>query len=187
MARLIASTASTARNVAFSAARALGQSLVASAGSQVLRLFDSSNYEGPRLGDVHLQTSMEGAGIPIIYGKIRLAGQIIWASKFIESSETSSVGGKGGGPTQTDYSYSLHFAVGLCEGPLDGIGRIWANGEILDTSDLTYRLYLGDENQLPDPIMEAVEGAGEVPAYRGHAYIVFENFPVDLYDARIPI
>lgn len=186
MARLIASTASTARNVAFSAARALGQSLVASAGSQVLRLFDSSNYEGPRLGDVHLQTSMEGAGIPIIYGKIRLAGQIIWASKFIESSETSSVGGKGGGPTQTDYSYSLHFAVGLCEGPLDGIGRIWANGEILDTSDLTYRLYLGDENQLPDPIMEAVEGAGEVPAYRGHAYIVFENFPVDLYDARIP-
>jgi len=39
----------------------------------------------------------------------------------------------------------------------------------------TFTLYLGDELQLADPTIEAVEGAGNVPAFRALAYIVYPN------------
>ncbi len=49
---------------------------------------------------------------------------------------------------------------------------------------MTWRFYPGSETQLPDPIIEASEGIA--PAYRGTAYIVFEDFPLDDYGARLP-
>jgi hypothetical protein len=39
----------------------------------------------------------------------------------------------------------------------------------------TFTLYLGDELQLADPTIEAVEGVGNVPAFRSLAYIVYPN------------
>ena len=36
-------------------------------------------------------------------------------------------------------------------------------------------IYLGDETQMPDPEIEAVLGAGNVPAYRGLAYVVIKD------------
>lgn len=38
-----------------------------------------------------------------------------------------------------------------------------------------FTLYLGDENQEADPTIEAVEGAANVPGFRGLAYIVYPN------------
>jgi hypothetical protein len=39
---------------------------------------------------------------------------------------------------------------------------------------------------MPDPLIVAKEGADEAPAYRGLAYLVFENFPLADYGNRIP-
>lgn len=39
----------------------------------------------------------------------------------------------------------------------------------------TFTLYLGSETQNADPTIEAVEGFGNVPAFRGLAYIVYPN------------
>lgn len=36
-----------------------------------------------------------------------------------------------------------------------------------------FEIYLGDDTQMPDPILEAAVGVGNQPAYRGRAYIVF--------------
>lgn len=52
--------------------------------------------------------------------------------------------------------------------------------------ELPFTLYLGTEDQLPDPTMEAVEGAGNVPGYRGTAYIVFTDLDLSAYGNRIP-
>src|SRR5690606_15407414 len=49
-----------------------------------------------------------------------------------------------------------------------------------------FRLYLGGEDQLPDPDIEAYLGIGNVNAYRGTAYIVFANFDLTDYGDRIP-
>ncbi|HBS35089.1 MAG TPA: hypothetical protein DEA50_08445 [Parvularcula sp.] len=54
--------------------------------------------EGPRLESFQIQSSTEGAGIPRVYGRARLAGQLIWAAQFRETlaETTESSGGKGG-------------------------------------------------------------------------------------------
>ena len=64
------------------------------------------------------------------------------------------------------------------------IGRIWADGQAVDQSGLTFRLHEGSEEQLPDPLIAAIEG--EAPAYRGTAYVVFENLDLTPYGNRIP-
>lgn len=148
--------------------------------------------EGPRLEGLTLQASQEGAPIPRVFGRARIAGQVIWAANFKEttSDTTESAGGKGGRPasqtTFTEYLYSISFAVGLCEGQIDRVGRIWADGKPFDVSQHNVRVYRGDEDQQPDMVIESVEGAGNAPAYRGLSYIVFEDLPLKDFGNRIP-
>ena len=82
----------------------------------------------------------------------------------------------------------VHHLVrrGLGEGPIERIGRVWADGKLLDLAGINFRLYRGDEAQLPDPKIEAVEGAGRVPAYRGLAYMVFDELDLGRFGNRIP-
>ncbi|MCK0196340.1 glycoside hydrolase/phage tail family protein [Ancylobacter sp. 6x-1] len=147
---------------------------------------------GPRLSDLPAMTSTEGAGMARLYGRARLSGQVIWAQDVEEvvSTATSSSGGKGGSlfgsSTTTTYSYFCSFAVGLCEGPITRIGRIWVDGEELDQQGLVIRAHLGGEAQEPDALIAAVEGAGSAPAYRGLAYLLFERLPLADYGNRLP-
>ena len=143
--------------------------------------------EGPRLTDGRVTTSIEGATALRVFGRMRIGGQIIWASRLREDSDTESRGGKGGGGARTTtYSYFANFAVGLCEGTIDGIGRIWADGELIDRADYEIRLYRGTETQAPDPKIVAVEGDDFAPAYRGLAYLVFEEMPLERFGNRVP-
>jgi hypothetical protein len=155
--------------------------LQASVSTLVGNLF-APDREGPRLDGLSVQTSTEGAFVPIVYGRMRLAGQVIWMGPVTERARTS--GGGKGGPEVTEYQYAASFAVALCEGPISGVGRIWANGEILNHDAAVMRLHTGGENQAPDPLIEAVEG--RAPAYRGLAYMVFEDLPLDAFGARLP-
>ncbi|MEN0652563.1 MULTISPECIES: baseplate multidomain protein megatron [Hyphobacterium] len=141
--------------------------------------------EGPRLPDLRLQASTEGAPIPRLYGRARIAGQVIWAARYTETATKDRAGSKGG-PSATAYSYTVSFAVGLSEGVIDGVGRVWANGAPLDLSQTDMRIHRGTEDQLPDALIQAVEGAQNAPAFRGLAYAVFEDFPLDDFGARIP-
>ena len=54
--------------------------------------------EGPRLADLEVMASTEGAPIPRVYGRARLAGQVIWATNLEEVVSTTSqtTGGSGG-------------------------------------------------------------------------------------------
>ena len=146
-------------------------------------------YEGARLDSLRVTSATEGTTIPRVFGRMRLGGNIIWATDFTEHvSTTTQGGGKGGGPsvTTTEYSYTASFAVALCEGPITGIGRIWADGELLDTSTVTWRWYPGDEAQAADPFIAAKMGAEGAPAYRGTAYVVFEELDLTPFGNRIP-
>ncbi|WP_430431804.1 baseplate multidomain protein megatron [Oceanicaulis sp.] len=167
-----------------SAAQQVGASVLqAGAGSLIDGLF-ASDQQGPRLDAVSVQTSTEGAFVPIVYGRMRLAGQVVWLGPVTETARTRSAGGGKGGPEITEYEYAASFAVALCEGPVSGVGRIWANGDLLAHDAAVMRLHTGAPEQAPDPLIEAVEGAA--PAYRGLAYMVFEDFPLDAYGARLP-
>ena len=137
---------------------------------------------GPRLEGLKLQSTAEGAPVPCVLGTARVTGQVIWAARFLERRHEGR-SGKGGART-IDYAYSLSFAVAVGEGPIDGVGRVWADGQLMDLSGVTMRVYRGAEDQTPDPLIEAVEGTA--PAYRGTAYVVFEDLPLDAYGDRPP-
>jgi len=130
----------------------------------------------------------EGTPIGQVYGRMRVGGQVIWATEFKERVRTESTGGKGApsGPEVKSYSYSISLAVALCEGEITRVGRVWADGVEIAPDDLNMRVYSGSEHQQPDPKMEAVEGAGQVPAYRGIAYVVIEDLELGDFGNRVP-
>lgn len=138
--------------------------------------------EGPRLEALRVQGTAEGAPMACVFGRARVTGQIAWAARFLERRNEN--GGGKGGPRTVDHDYSLSFAVALGEGPIDGIGRVWADGRPLETAGITMRVHRGTENQTPDPLIEAVEG--DAPAYRGTAYVVFEDLPLWPFGNRPP-
>jgi hypothetical protein len=154
----------------------------------VASLAPGQRSEGQRLDDLRVTTASEGGVIPRVYGRMRLAGNLIWATDFTEEIvEETQGGGKGGGPSVTtvSYLYSCSFAVGICEGVISGIGRVWADGELLDMSTMTWRWYPGNETQAADPFIVSHMGA-ETPAYRGVAYAVFEGLALEAFGNRVP-
>jgi hypothetical protein len=195
MAELILSRAGSelGRRIAPEALARFGSQLGRAAGKRLGQAIDDAVFgqparvEKPRTDDVRLQTSQEGASLPRIYGRARVAGQVIWAARVKEHvSEEEVGGGKGGGPVATIYRYTLSFAVGLCEGEIARIERVWANGAPLDIAAFAHRVHAGTEDQAVDPAIEAIEGDAVAPAYRGLAYVVFEDFPLDSFSYAIP-
>jgi len=147
--------------------------------------------EGPRLNEINVSQSSEGSPIKRLFGRSRLGGNIIWASNFRETKTTETQGGgKGGGGssvTTTTYSYSISFAVAFCEGnDRVTLGRVWADGKLLDTEPLDVAFYPGSDTQPRDPTMSGIEGAAVTPAYRGTCYIVFKDLPLKDFGNRIP-
>lgn len=143
---------------------------------------EPAKQRGPRLETLKVQGAAEGAPMACVFGRARVTGQVIWAARFLEGRNTSS-GGKGG-PRTVEHDYSLSFAVALCEGEIDGIGRVWADGQLMDLSGVSMRVHRGGAGQTADPLIEAVEGAA--PAYRGTAYVLFEDLPLGPYGNRPP-
>lgn len=139
-----------------------------------------------RIERFRLTGASEGAAVARAWGRVRLGGQVIWATRFQENA-TRSGGGKGGSrPRTVQYSYSVSLAIALCEGEVRRVGRIWADGNEIDPGKLNLRLYPGSETQMPDPKIAAVEGAGLAPAYRGTAYVVIEDLDLAAFGNRVP-
>ncbi len=169
---------------------AIGRAVGATLGRVVDQKILGSGAEAVETGKVdrfRLTSAGEGDPITQLYGRLRLGGQVIWASDFTEVSTTSG-GGKGGSsqPKTTEYSYSVNVAIALCEGEITRVGRVWADGEEISSDDLNMTVYPGSADQQPDSLMEAIEGAGMVPAYRGTAYVVIEALALEQFGNRIP-
>jgi len=47
-------------------------------------------------------------------------------------------------------------------------------------------LYYGTQDQLPDPLIESFEGVGDVPGYRGTAYVVVTRLKLGDFGNRVP-
>jgi hypothetical protein len=156
-------------------------------------LFGPKLPDGPRLQDKKVTVSTYGTEIPRLYGTARLAGNVIWSTDLQERAKKE--GGKGG-PTYTTYSYSVSCAVSVCLGPITGVRKIWADSLLIYDASIendgpqrnfsasAFRVYLGTESQTVDPTIQAA--MGNTPAYRGQAYVVFENLELEKFGNRIP-
>lgn len=148
--------------------------------------------------DKRVQSNTYGQPIPICYGTIRVAGQTVWSSELIEASE--EVGGKGGSDGATIYRYSVNTLTSVCEGPIGAVLRIWGNGRLLWVNDGSgdgqvdkellqpgsVRIYLGTEDQLPDPTYEAAVGSENAVAYRGQVVVAIDGLQLEPFGNRPP-
>jgi hypothetical protein len=174
----------------------IGKTFAGSLGGFIGKEFDKEFFGkakpakiGLRLKDYTLQTATYGRAIPIIYGTVKLAGNIIWASKISENRENfyqrrSKFGGKH--LVASQFNYSISLAIAIAEGEIDEILRVWANDKLVDPKQSNYRFYKGDEEQMPDPLIEAHLGYKKTPAFRGIAYVVIEDLPLHEFGNNIP-
>lgn len=167
----------------------IGGAVGALIGRQVdARIIGGGAREGPRLTELAASSSSYGQALPRVHGTMRLGGSIIWATDLVESRSTS--GGKGR-PKVTSFAYSTSFAVAISSRPIMGVGRIWADGNLLRgaAGDLKaggqMRIHHGWGDQPVDPLIASAEGP-RAPAFRGCAYVVFEDLDLTGFGNRIP-
>lgn len=157
------------------------------------------SVSGPRLEDLTTTNAEIGGPIVIPWGSPPVAGTVMHLGELREVETTDKQGGKGA-PEQsvTTYTYFQNIAIGLAEHrPGIRLAAAWENGAVVydirpkreDESgdDYTQRqnasaayaetfvFHDGNEDQMPDPTIEMDKGAGNVPAHRGIAYIVFPD------------
>jgi Putative phage tail protein len=175
-----------------------GQAIGAIAGSYIDRAViggkKSVRRDGPRLAELAVQTASYGEPLPLVYGKCRIAGNVIWTSGLIERrTDTRSGSRKSGSATTTNYSYFASFAVALTGRTILRVERIWADGKLIRANALDglsvggqLRIYTGADNQPADALLEAALSAEYAPNNRGVAYAVLEELPLAEFANRIP-
>jgi hypothetical protein len=134
----------------------IGGAIGAAIGQQIDRavIGGGKAREGPRLKEFDVQTSSYGSAIPAVFGAMRIAGTVIWATDLIERKSKS--GGGKGRPSTINYTYSVNMAVALSSRPLSRIGRIWADGNLLRGAagdfkvQTGFRFYSGNGDQGAD-------------------------------------
>lgn len=169
----------------------VGAAVGAAVGQQVdAQVFKPKGREGPRLADLKVQASTYGQQIPQLFGTMRVAGSVIWATDLIEQ-RTKRGGGKGR-PSTTEYSYAVSLAIALSSRPVRAIRRIWADGNLLRGTSgsfrerCTFRWYEGSEDQAVDPLIGSALGTASTSAFRGLSYVVFEELELGAFGNRIP-
>ena len=131
-----ASTAATAATIAGSIASGLATAGIAVAVQiGVSYAFPNvTRIEGPRVGELPLGFTAEGAPISLSFGPLnRISGTFLYASKLTEKKlvEDIDTSGISSGDYQelTTYNYSVNLAVAVGEGVINNVTKIWADGE----------------------------------------------------------
>lgn len=166
----------------------------------------SRKIEGQRLDDLKFTQGDYNAPLPLVWGTRRIQGNIFWAEDLTEvKRRRKTKGGK-----FNDYTYFGTWAVAVAGHEIDTVTRIWADTHLIfdatgagpimpfgfgdarpGTSGSDYiTIYTGSETQTADPRMqatvEAAQGVGSCPAYRGTAYVMFKDIPLEKFGNRIP-
>lgn len=107
-----------------------------------------------KISEFTVNTAEYGAVVPEIIGTVRTAGNVIYYDDFTahEHRETHKAG-KGGKSKQVSitYTYTVAVILGLCEGPISGIGKVWVGKNVHNypADDIQLTLFDGKENQQP--------------------------------------
>lgn len=157
------------------------------------------NQFGPRLGDLKVSTSTNGAIIPIGFGTFVSAVNIFWSPGLVEHSKTTKQSAKGGPSySSTNYTYTASFAGSFGEsGGSARVGiikKIWFDTKVVYDSTTGANnskyaaptMYVGSQTQNPDPTIQAVEGVNRTSGYRGQVYAVWADFLLSDFGNRIP-
>jgi hypothetical protein len=131
------------------------------------------------VGALQFQTSQHGGVIPLVYGTTRVSPNLIDYDDFMATPSARQGGaGKGGGGGKgggQQYKYSASVIMGLCQGPIAGIGTLWWDKNVGTLSSLPAGVYLGSDGQAADPYWQT-RHANKALGYSGTATVVANNF-----------
>lgn len=128
-----------------------------------------------KIADFTVATAEYGSAVPEILGTTRIGGNVLYYDDFTahEHRETHRAG-KGGRHkiVNITYTYTVAAILGLCEGPISGIGRVWIGKNVFDYPNETIGLSLfkGEENQVPWAYVQGKHPEKALP-YSGLAYM----------------
>lgn len=128
-----------------------------------------------KISEFTVNTAEYGAVVPEIIGTVRTAGNVIYYDDFTahEHRETHKAG-KGGRSKQVSitYTYTVAVILGLCEGPIYGIGKVWIGKNVHNypADDIQLTLFDGEENQQPWAYTQGKHPDKALP-YSGLAYM----------------
>lgn len=121
-----------------------------------------------------VNTAEYGTAVPEIYGTTRIGGNIIYYDDFTahEHKETHRAGKGGGKQTNITYTYSVATIIGLCEGQIAGINRIWKDKEVYNypAEEVGLSLFDGASTQSPWSYVAQHHPDKSLP-YNGLAYV----------------
>lgn len=128
-----------------------------------------------KISEFTVATAEYGAAVPEIIGTTRVSGNVIYYDDFTahEHRETQRTG-KGGHSKSVSitYTYTVAVILGLCEGEIAGLGRVWVGKDQYaypnDTIQMT--LFRGQVNQQPWPYVSGKHPDKALP-YTGLAYM----------------
>ena len=128
-----------------------------------------------KISEFTVATAEYGAAVPEIIGTTRVSGNVIYYDDFTahEHRETQRTG-KGGHSKSVSitYTYTVAVILGLCEGEIAGLGRVWVGKDQYaypnDTIQMT--LFRGQANQQPWPYVSGKHPDKALP-YTGLAYM----------------
>lgn len=132
-----------------------------------------------RIGTIALTQSTYGIVIPVVFGTMRIAANMIDYIDFTAIPHTTTThSGKGGGGVtseNTTYTYEVATILSVGEGPISGIKRVWKDKTIYHLSDLRLTAFTGTADQQPWDYMTSKHGERAL-AYPYTAYAASPNF-----------
>lgn len=128
------------------------------------------------LDQLYIEANTEGKVIPIVFGYTKVTGQMIWAlplkevmNEDVTKKKYHDTDLEHGIYHDNSYTYYANFALGICEGEITEISRVWAAGNLINLSQYNCRIYKGTDDQIPDPLIEINQGLGSTTAFRNLA------------------
>lgn len=134
----------------------------------------TTHIEHERLGAFSINNSTYGLTIPVVCGTNRISSNIIDYYNFNAIAHTTTQKtGKGGGSKveTTSYTYEVVVCLGLCEGVVKNIGKVWKNDNIVTLGDLNLTLFTGQIGQSPWAYTQGQGLTDHVLPYSGLAYV----------------
>lgn len=126
------------------------------------------------LTEAQINSAEYGAIVPEILGTTRISGNVIYYTDFTaHEHRTTQRTGKGGGGkhVQIDYTYTVAVILGLCEGTIQGVSRVWRDKSIYyyPSSEIELTLFNGAQTKPWE--YTATKHPEQALTYEGLAYM----------------
>jgi hypothetical protein len=132
---------------------------------------------------IRVQTSVYGLPIPLVYGRQRVAINLVWYGDFKAIAQEES-GGKGGGESAGggSYIYRASIQLAICEGPIEAILQVWESKGRRLIGNTSFTAHLGTYPQDPWSYLVTAHPDEAMP-YPGVAHCDAQNYRLGESDA----